>query len=74
MLATNTPFGYKLFYCYHKQDGAVARKKILVQWIGHSDLHALAANSSQARSEKLLAFLKAKTAKSEGSNSVDAVP
>jgi DNA-binding NtrC family response regulator len=41
------------------------RKKILVQWIGHSDLHALAANSSQARSEKLLAFLKAKTAKSE---------
>ncbi len=36
------------------------RKKILVQWIGHSDLRALAANSSQSRCEKLMSTLGGK--------------
>lgn len=35
----------------------MSRKKILVQWIGHSDLRALAANSSQSRCEKLMSTL-----------------
>ena len=43
----------------------MGRKKILVQWIGHSDLRALAANSSQARSEKLMTFLGGRTPKPE---------
>ncbi|TWU41877.1 sigma-54 interaction domain-containing protein [Novipirellula artificiosorum] len=41
------------------------RKKILVQWIGHSDLRSLAANSSQARSEKLMAGLRGELPKKE---------
>ena len=31
------------------------RQKVLVQWIGHSDLRALAADSPQARSNKIMA-------------------
>jgi DNA-binding NtrC family response regulator len=38
----------------------MSRKKILVQWIGHSDLRALAANSSHARCEKLMSTLGGK--------------
>lgn len=33
------------------------RKKVLVQWIGHSDLRALAGNSSATRSEKILSLI-----------------
>jgi DNA-binding NtrC family response regulator len=33
------------------------RKKILVQWIGHSDLRAMAADSSQSRCRKLMSAL-----------------
>lgn len=36
------------------------RKKILVQWIGHSDLRALAANSSPSQREKLMSALGGK--------------
>jgi hypothetical protein len=36
------------------------RKKILLQWIGHSDLRALAANSSPSRCEKLMSTLGGK--------------
>ncbi len=35
----------------------MANKKILVQWIGHSDLRSLAANSSANRRDKILAFI-----------------
>ncbi|MBL8889738.1 MAG: sigma 54-interacting transcriptional regulator [Planctomycetaceae bacterium] len=40
--------------------GDMSQKKILVQWIGHSDLRALAANSSANRRDKLLGFLGGK--------------
>jgi DNA-binding NtrC family response regulator len=46
--------------CFNKQDGAMRRRKVLVQWIGHSDLRALAANSSQSRCEKLMSTLGGK--------------
>ncbi|WP_296452737.1 hypothetical protein [Rubinisphaera sp.] len=35
----------------------MSQKKLLVQWIGHSDLRALAANSSRSRCEKLMSIL-----------------
>jgi len=39
------------------------RKKVLIQWIGHSDLRALAANSSKSRCEKLMSALGGKLPK-----------
>jgi hypothetical protein len=34
------------------------RTKTLIQWIGHSDLRALAAGSSKAKSEKIMAEVR----------------
>lgn len=36
----------------------MSRKKILVQWIGHSDLRALAANSPKAQCDKIMAEVR----------------
>ncbi|MBL8854470.1 MAG: hypothetical protein JNK57_10930 [Planctomycetaceae bacterium] len=38
----------------------MSQKKILVQWIGHADLRALATNSSANRRDQLLGFLAGK--------------
>jgi len=38
----------------------MARKRTLIQWIGHSDLRALAADSSPSRRDKLMAHLGGK--------------
>ncbi len=65
MVADHARGWYKHFCCFHKQAGAMPRKKVLVQWIGHSDLRSLAANSSQTRCEKLMAALAGKLPKKE---------
>jgi hypothetical protein len=39
------------------RNGDMRRKKILVPWIGHFDLRALAANRSPSRCDKLMSAL-----------------
>jgi DNA-binding NtrC family response regulator len=39
----------------------MTRRKILIQWIGHSDLRSLAANSSASRCKKIMDFVRGKT-------------
>mgnify|MGYP003352426360 CR=1 FL=1 len=41
----------------------MAKHRILVQWIGHSDLRALAASLSQPRREKILSVIKGDAAR-----------
>jgi len=55
-----SPNEVQIHLCLNKGISAMPRKKVLVQWIGHSDLRSLAANSSKTRCEKLMAGLSGK--------------
>ena len=49
---------YKPFCCFHKYGGGMPRDKVLFQWIGHSDLRSLAANSTDARQKKIMDVIR----------------